>query len=136
MKEAGRFVSSANTLYRKIRIYNEDNILPAEGDDGITVGKPSLVHESTLSSLNDGILNNSGKIDTLKDLSNDIVEIQKTQRNSRGYGHTIASKTPSLSTLKKSKVNLVLRMESLWLELQGRDLKGLDGKWLALLSVI
>ena len=46
LKDAGRYVSSADTLYRKLRIYNKANILPAKGDDGITVGAPSLVHES------------------------------------------------------------------------------------------
>ena len=42
----------------------------------------------------------------MKDLSNDIVEAQKTERISRGYGHTITSKTPSLSTLKKIQSQL------------------------------
>ena len=101
LKEAGHFVSSQSTLYRHLNFYNKKNILPAEGDDGITVGRPTFVPESKFPSLNDSVLKNCGKVATLKDLSNDIVGIQESERSSRGYGTNITSNTPSLATLQK-----------------------------------
>jgi len=100
-EEAVYFLASQSTLYRHLKFYNKKNILPAEGDDGITVGRPTFVPKSKIPSLNDSVLKNYGKVDTLKDLLNDIVDIKKTERSSRGYSVNITSNAPSLSTLQK-----------------------------------
>jgi len=137
LKKAGRFVSSAPTLYRKIRIYKKQSILPGEGDDGISQGMPTLIPESKLSRLNDGILKNCGNVDTLNDLSNDIVDMRKQNELQEGMASTSLTALQVYQLdLKKSMVNLVRKMESLWSNPWVRNLKGLGDKWLVLLSII
>ena len=73
---AGHCVSSCTTLYRRASLYNNDNcILPNIGDEGLVEGRPPMVTTSDLTSLNNGVLNNSGKIETTNDLTNSIMEL-------------------------------------------------------------
>jgi hypothetical protein len=53
-----------------------------------------MVTTSDLTSLNNGVLNNSGKIETTTDLTKSIMELEKAK------GHVMAS-TPFRSTIKK-----------------------------------
>ena len=57
-----------HTLQRWIRKYNEKKILLLKSDEGIETGRPTLVPISNLPCLNNRVLQNSGKVDTLQDL--------------------------------------------------------------------
>ena len=70
--KTGKCAMSYATLCRWIRNYKNDNTLPPEGDEGNRRGIIPLVPRSKLVILNERVLKNSGKVDTVTDLSNDI----------------------------------------------------------------
>ncbi|VEU38750.1 unnamed protein product [Pseudo-nitzschia multistriata] len=101
LSEGKKCVVNYHTLQRWIRKYNEKKILPLKGDEGIKQGRPALVSIRNLPSLNNRVLQNSGKVDTLQDLSNGIGNLHQQEMEEKG-SQTIGKPTPICShTLKK-----------------------------------
>ena len=93
LSEGKKCVVNYHTLQRWIRRYNEKKILPLKGDEGIKPGRPALVSIGNLPSLTNRVLQNSGKVDTVQDLSNDIVDLHQHEMEERG-SKTIGNSTP------------------------------------------
>ena len=92
---------SYDTLCRYIRYYKKDNTLQPVEYEGNRMGRAPLVSKSKLAILNDKVLKNSGKVDTVRDLSDDIVALHNREKQAQGHVNIMDSSTPSPATLKK-----------------------------------
>ena len=101
LAEEDKCVVNINTLYRYIRLFEEQNIIPPDGIEGTRRRKPPLVYKKNMTTLNDRVLTNSGKVDTVNDLAVDINTLHRKEKENQG--HFVLGGTTGLSrvTLKK-----------------------------------
>ena len=81
----GNSIVNYHTLRRYICNYRNNLVLPTEGEEGTRQGKPPMVSQSRLLQLNDRVLNNIGKVDTMKDLSEDIISSIGDQQQAKVF---------------------------------------------------
>jgi len=77
--EAGKCLITPSTLYRWISKYKNTNPLALERNDGTRMGRPLYVAKSKLPILNERVLENSGKVDTVTYLSNGIMALHNRE---------------------------------------------------------
>ena len=65
------------------------------------MGRLLYVAKSKLPILNERVLENSGKVDTVIDLSNDIMALHNREKQSQGHDNVINTSNPTSATLKK-----------------------------------
>ena len=95
-------IVNLHTFRRHVCKCNNHGILPTKSHEGTKRGRPSLIPDAKISSLNDRVLQNIGKVDDEDDLSKDILEIVNQGKKDQGDVSFAQTKLPCRATVKKT----------------------------------